>query len=372
MVALHPTRWLLPGVLTSAASYAAVWRFYLPQLRSSMPRAVAHVLSVGTAGALLSWGWGAAVFCFDASSSRPVRALGGAGCLAWLGLVNHFARFVVKGVASTKELGSEAAISDRQVEAADAIIVLGAGLTGDRPSPVLARRLDRAVQVVRRMDATASGHAAEKNFQDRGVQVARRLDTVAGGMAGQEGAQDRGVLIVSGGQGADEPCSEASAMARYLLEEAQLGVPGAGWVVLQEQLATSTEENLVNSTRMLLDHWTQERSGKQSQTHDQSGKKCQVSKHHGDANRSWAQRGGGETMGEEHRIIVVTSDFHVPRTRWHAQRAQRAFPEVCYQIVGAVTPVGARPAAYVREYVASVVQVWLPQLFSRIVSRSRP
>ncbi|MCX2162228.1 YdcF family protein [Corynebacterium auriscanis] len=189
---------------------------------------------------------------------------------------------------------------------------------------------------------------------------------------GQEGAQDRGVLIVSGGQGADEPCSEASAMARYLLEEAQLGVPGAGWVVLQEQLATSTEENLVNSTRMLLDHWTQERSGKQSQTHDQSGKKCQVSKHHGDANRSWAQRGGGETMGEEHRIIVVTSDFHVPRTRWHAQRAQRAFPEVCYQIVGAVTPVGARPAAYVREYAASVVQVWLPQLFSRIVSRSRP
>ncbi|OFT90154.1 hypothetical protein HMPREF3098_03755 [Corynebacterium sp. HMSC28B08] len=372
MVALHPTRWLLPGVLTSAASYAAVWRFYLPQLRSSMPRAVAHVLSVGTAGALLSWGWGAAVFCFDASSSRPVRALGGAGSLAWLGLVNHFARFVVKGVASTKELGSEAAISDWQVEAADAIIVLGAGLTGDRPSPVLARRLDRAVQVVRRLDATASGHAAEKNFQDRGVQVARRLDTVAGGMAGQEGAQDRGVLIVSGGQGADEPCSEASAMARYLLEEAQLGVPGAGWVVLQEQLATSTEENLVNSTRMLLDHWTRERSGKQSQTHDQSGKKCQVSKHHGDANRSWAQRGGGETMGEDHRIIVVTSDFHVPRTRWHAQRAQRAFPEVCYQIVGAVTPVGARPAAYVREYAASVVQVWLPQLFSCIVSRSRP
>ncbi|WP_426706050.1 ElyC/SanA/YdcF family protein [Corynebacterium auriscanis] len=396
MVALHPTRWLLPGVLTSAASYAAVWRFYLPQLRASMPRAVAHVLSVGTAGALLSWGWGAAVFCFDASSSRPVRALGGAGCLAWLGLVNHFARFVVKGVASTKELGSEAAISDRQVEAADAIIVLGAGLTGDRPSPVLARRLDRAVQVIRRLDATASGHAAEKNFQDRGVpvarrldtvaggvvgqegaqdrgvQVARRLDTVAGGVAGQEGAQDRGVLIVSGGQGADEPCSEASAMARYLLEEAQLGVPGARWVVLQEQLATSTEENVANSTRMLLDYRTQERSGKQSQTHDHSGEKCQVSEHHGEANRSWAQRGGGEIMGEEHRIIVVTSDFHVPRTRWHAQRAQRAFPEVCYQIVGAVTPVGARPAAYVREYVASVVQVWLPQLFSRIVSRSRP
>ncbi|KGM18479.1 hypothetical protein MA47_07050 [Corynebacterium auriscanis] len=310
--------------------------------------------------------------------------------------MNHFARFVVKGVASTKELGSEAAISDRQVEAADAIIVLGAGLTGDRPSPVLARRLDRAVQVIRRLDATASGHAAEKNFQDRGVpvarrldtvaggvvgqegaqdrgvQVARRLDTVAGGVAGQEGAQDRGVLIVSGGQGADEPCSEASAMARYLLEEAQLGVPGARWVVLQEQLATSTEENLANSTRMLLDYRTQERSGKQSQTHDHSGEKCQVSEHHGEANRSWAQRGGGEIMGEEHRIIVVTSDFHVPRTRWHAQRAQRAFPEVCYQIVGAVTPVGARPAAYVREYVASVVQVWLPQLFSRIVSRSRP
>ena len=323
MTALRPTRWLLPGMLASVGSYTAAWRFYLPQLRADIPRAVAHVLSVGTAGALASWGWGAVVLFTDASSSRKVRALGGFGCLAWLGLANHFSRFVLKGVASTKKLVNESPHSDRQLAAADAIIVLGAGLTGRKPSPVLARRLDRAAQVARQLEAI-------------------RPAVVAG---------QQGVIIVSGGQGADEPCSEAEAMARYLRTEAQLGGADSRWEVLQEDEATSTEENLANSTRIL-----QERGAGTSGTNT------------GTPGSNTANPGSRTKRDDEMcTIVVVTSDFHVPRTRWHAKHAERDFPGVAYRVVGAETPAGARPAAYVREYVASVVQVWVPQLFSRFL-----
>lgn len=75
-------------------------------------------------------------------------------------------------------------------------------------------------------------------------------------------------LIVCGGQGSDEPISEAQAMADYLVE---LGVP-QGQIFL-EDTSTSTRENLVHARRIM---------------------KAQ----------------GMETA------LVVTSDYHITRALW--------------------------------------------------------
>ncbi|GAA3542493.1 YdcF family protein [Amycolatopsis ultiminotia] len=91
---------------------------------------------------------------------------------------------------------------------ADAVIVLGSGLLGDRVPPLLASRLDRAVEVRQR--------------------------------------SPQALLVVSGGQGPDESTSEAAAMARYLTEA---GVPESQ-VVLEDR-ATTTDENLRFSADLL-------------------------------------------------------------------------------------------------------------------------
>ena len=84
---------------------------------------------------------------------------------------------------------------------ADAVIVLGSGLLGDRVPPLLANRLDRAVAFWRRCPEAR--------------------------------------VVVSGGQGSDELRSEGAAMADYLVTA---GVPVAQIVV--EDRAATTDENL--------------------------------------------------------------------------------------------------------------------------------
>ncbi|MEV6711133.1 YdcF family protein [Lentzea sp. NPDC051208] len=96
----------------------------------------------------------------------------------------------------------------------DGIVVLGAGLIGDRVPRLLASRLDRALRLYHR-------------------------DREAGRSP---------VIVVSGGQGSDEQVSEAFAMSRYLLER---GVPEDD-VVLEDQ-ATTTEENLRYSKALLAE-----------------------------------------------------------------------------------------------------------------------
>ncbi|MFB9931485.1 YdcF family protein [Amycolatopsis halotolerans] len=93
---------------------------------------------------------------------------------------------------------------------AGAVVVLGSGLQGDRVPPLLASRLDRAVQVQQRSPGA--------------------------------------LLVVSGGQGADELTSEADAMARYLIAA---GVP-AEQIVLEDR-ATTTSENLRFSVALLAE-----------------------------------------------------------------------------------------------------------------------
>lgn len=90
----------------------------------------------------------------------------------------------------------------------DSILVLGAGLQGDKISTSLQYRLDKAIKV-------------HKKNPDQ-------------------------IIIVSGGQGADETISEALAMKTYLIEQ---GIPDA--LILMEGASTNTSENFRFSKALL-------------------------------------------------------------------------------------------------------------------------
>lgn len=96
-----------------------------------------------------------------------------------------------------------------------AVIVLGAGLAGDRVTPLLASRLGMGKSVFERSRA---------------------------------GGTDP-VMIVSGGKGADETVSEADAMSAWLRVS---GVPAPS--ILKEDRSTTTEENLRFSREICTRH----------------------------------------------------------------------------------------------------------------------
>ena len=98
------------------------------------------------------------------------------------------------------------------------IIILGAGLIGDRVTPLLAGRLDRAMEVYRTLRARVP----------------------------QEGPTLPPLLIPSGGQGPDEVVPEAVAMRTYLREQ---GIPEEH--ILLEDQATTTLENLRFSKELM-------------------------------------------------------------------------------------------------------------------------
>lgn len=89
------------------------------------------------------------------------------------------------------------------------IIILGAGLFGDKVPPLLAQRLNK-------------------------------------GLAIYEKFNRKPIIIVSGGQGDDELISEAEAMARYLIDK---GVPADS--ILLENKSRTTFENLTFSKQLM-------------------------------------------------------------------------------------------------------------------------
>ena len=91
----------------------------------------------------------------------------------------------------------------------DYIIIHGAGLDGTRPTPLLAGRIDKALELWNKQ-------------------------------------HQHGKFVASGGQGADEVVSEAQAMRDYLLEK---GVPADA--ILMEDQSTTTWENLKNSIAVI-------------------------------------------------------------------------------------------------------------------------
>jgi uncharacterized SAM-binding protein YcdF (DUF218 family) len=94
----------------------------------------------------------------------------------------------------------------------DAVIILGANLWGEAPSPALRNRLDAALVYLEELD--------------------------------REGCQP--LIVVSGGQGDDEVMSEAACMAAYL--EAAGTAPER--MILEDQ-STNTAENLRNAKALL-------------------------------------------------------------------------------------------------------------------------
>ncbi|MFG2126447.1 YdcF family protein [Streptomyces sp. NPDC048751] len=153
------------------------------------------------------------------------------------------------------------------------VVVLGAGLDGDRPGPLLTRRLERALAI----------DAAE-------APGARRV-----------------IFVVSGGQGDDEVCSEAQAMADYLRER---GV--AADRILQEDRSVNTGQNLRFSAALM------------------------------------------DRTAPGHRATVVTSGFHVYRTSLLARRVG-----VPVHVVGAPTSLAYWLSATLREFAAVL---WLDRV----------
>lgn len=91
----------------------------------------------------------------------------------------------------------------------DYVIVLGAGIKGEKPSLTLMQRLDKTIDYV--------------NNQDKETKI-----------------------IVSGGQGRGEDISEAQAMKKYLVDK---GIKEE--LIIMENKSTSTNENLIFSKELL-------------------------------------------------------------------------------------------------------------------------
>ncbi len=125
--------------------------------------------------------------------------------LKWL-LIAGYGLFLLLFIVTSIRLHT-AAVKDPPADA-DAIIVLGAGLRGDKPMLVLRKRLDTAI----------------------------------GYLKNNPGA----IAVLSGGKGEGESVSEAEAMARYLQDK---GIPASRFI--KEDASTSTQENFQYSRAIL-------------------------------------------------------------------------------------------------------------------------
>lgn len=149
------------------------------------------------------------------------------------------------------------------------IIVLGAGVPQGRVTPLLASRLNKAAELYR--VERAAGFAP--------------------------------LLVTSGGQGPDEPVSEAHAMADYL--RTNHAIPDEA--LLEEDRSTNTRENLQFSRRLL--------------------------------------------PGDGERLLVVTSNYHVLRAALLTRSLR-----VPALVRGARTARYFVPNAFLREFVALLVE----------------
>lgn len=148
--------------------------------------------------------------------------------------------------------------------------------------------------------------------------LAHRLDKA---VEVYEWSNRRAKLIVSGGQGADELISEAAAMRNYLTE---VGVPESD--ILLEDQSTTTRENIQLSKQLIEQTWTE---------------------------------------SKRPRVLFVTNDYHVFRTSIYARQARlRA------EGVGCQTALYYLPSAFIREYIALMVEYrisWLVLIIGWLV-----
>ena len=181
----------------------------------------------------------------------------------------------------------------------DYIIIHGAGLDGPRPTPLLAGRIDKALELW------------SKQHQ-------------------------HGKFVVSGGQGADEVVSEAQAMRDYLLDK---GVSADA--ILMEDKSTTTWENLRYSLAII----NADRATGVGATSAATVASRDVTTTASDASTSDVS--GTATSSSGFTTAVVTSDFHVFRCAEYAHNLG-----IKADGIGSHTKGWYWPTAFIREFIA--------------------
>ena len=151
-------------------------------------------------------------------------------------------------------------------------------------------------------------HGAGLNGEDLTPLLRSRVDKGIEIYREQREAGFTPVLVLSGGQGPDEVISEAEAMARYARKQ---GVNEEH--LMLEDRSTTTEENVRYVVELLKGYF---------QT---------------------------ENLTEEHKIVFVTSDYHVLRTATLTRNVG-----VPGSVIGARTAMYYVPAGFLREFVATL------------------
>lgn len=184
----------------------------------------------------------------------------------------------------------------------DYIIIHGAGLDGPRPTPLLAGRIDKALELWNKQ-------------------------------------HQHGKFVVSGGQGADEVVSEAQAMRDYLLEK---GVPADA--ILMEDKSTTTWENLRYSLAII--------NADRATGVDATSSAAVASS--GDVTTTASDVSGTATSSSGFTTAVVTSDFHVFRCAEYAHNLG-----IKADGIGSHTKGWYWPTAFIREFIAiTKAHIW--------------
>ncbi|WP_283679186.1 YdcF family protein [Lentilactobacillus sp. Marseille-Q4993] len=173
---------------------------------------------------------------------------------------------------------------------ANYIITLGAGVRSEKISPLLQSRLDRAIEYLNDIKP----------------------------------AQAK--MVVSGGQGPDEPVSEAFAMGKYLRSQS---IPKE--IIIEEDKSTNTYQNMLFSKKLIMEDW--EKQGNQGTP----------------------------------KVVFSTNNYHVLRGAIYARRAG-----LNADGIGAPTSFYFLPSALLREFIALlVIYRWFTVglvLFSLLIS----
>ena len=179
----------------------------------------------------------------------------------------------------------------------DYIIIHGAGLDGPRPTPLLAGRIDKALELWNKQ-------------------------------------HQHGKFVVSGGQGADEIVSEAQAMRDYLLEK---GVSADA--ILMEDKSTTTWENLRYSLAII--------NADRATGVDATSSAAVASSGDVTTTASDASTSNDAPADSEFTTAVVTSDFHVFRCAEYAHNLG-----IKADGIGSHTKGWYWPTAFIREFIA--------------------
>lgn len=171
----------------------------LPLLQSRLHVGCVVLIGVGTVGAAVCLWWRQTTTLWNALWQTAVGRIA-------LSVLTAAVAVVLVLFAAVSVMMAVAACNQPPENAT--VVVLGAGLRGDQPSRILRERLNAAADYLE--------------------------------------AHPQAVAILSGGQGADEWCTEASVMKTYLLNK---GIPEERLYV--EDRSTSTFENLGFSKQLI-------------------------------------------------------------------------------------------------------------------------